>query len=74
VTSPMLQDRRPLVFVSEPSATGGRSEQSKEQGATVNIYSTPPSSSGRQRLHHCPSVSAVAPFPLVSFAFLAFCL
>jgi hypothetical protein len=46
---------------TELSATGGRSEQSKEQGVTVSFYTAPPSPSGRQRLHHRPAVSVVAP-------------
>jgi hypothetical protein len=58
----------------EPSATGGRPEQSKEQGAAVNVYTAPPSSSGQRRLHHRPAVSVVAPFPLTSFTFFFLCL
>jgi hypothetical protein len=44
----------------EPSATGGRPEQRKEQGAAAYVYTAPPSSSGRRRLHHRPAVSVVA--------------
>jgi hypothetical protein len=57
----------------EPSATGGRPEQSKEQGTTVNIYTAPLSSSCRRRLHHRPAVSAVASFPLAPFALSSAC-
>jgi hypothetical protein len=50
---------------TELSAAGGRSEQSKEQGVTVSFYTAPPSPSGRQRLHHRPAVSIVAPLFLL---------
>jgi hypothetical protein len=54
--------------------TGRRPEQSKEQGAAMNIYTLPLSSLGRQQLHHRPAVSTVAAFPLALFAFLVLCL
>jgi hypothetical protein len=50
-------------------ASGVEPEQRNEQGAAY-VYTVPPSSSNRRRLHHRPAVSTVAPFPLASFSFL----
>jgi hypothetical protein len=44
-----------------PSVWGEKPGQSKDQGATVNIYVTPPSTLSRPRLHRQPDVSAPQP-------------
>jgi hypothetical protein len=51
----------------KPTASGGEPEQRKEQGAAVNTYTAPPSSTGRRRLHVRPAVSAITSLPLAPF-------